>query len=354
MFHVVARARLSRAPRAPWRARSAHRAADRGPSRVGPRLVKQKDVIALAGILALLIGLSLGLLGGGGSILTLPILRYVIGMEAHDAIAVSLLVVGTTSAAAVIPHARAGRVRWRTGVIFGLAGMTGAFGAGRVAHYIPSSILLGLFGLMMMITALAMMRGRKAAPAGTTTEEPKELPIAKVVGEGLVVGAVTGLVGAGGGFLVVPALVLLGGLRMDVAIGTSLLVIAMKSYAGFAGYLGHAEIDWQIAGLVTASAVVGSIGGGWLASRIHPDGLRKGFAWFVVAMAFFILGQEIPRALDVEPPMLWVLAGTAVGVGVVAGIVQVMRRVGVLPSETLPTQTPATETPAKPAAAEAT
>ena len=297
-------------------------------------------MIAIAAVLALFIGLALGLLGGGGSILTLPILRYVLGMEAHDAIAVSLLVVGTTSTAAMIPHARRGRVRWRTGIVFGLAGMVGAFGAGRVAHHIPSSVLLGLFGLMMMVTALAMMRGRKAPAAGATSSTPappapparedEDLPIAKVLGEGLVVGAVTGLVGAGGGFLVVPALVLLGGLSMDVAVGTSLVVIAMKSFAGFAGYLGHAHIDWTIAGVVSASAVVGSLGGGALASKVSPDGLRKGFAWFVVAMAFFILGQEIPRALEVEPPMAWVLAGTALGVALVAAITQLLRHFGLV------------------------
>ncbi len=295
-------------------------------------------MIAVAATLALFIGLSLGLLGGGGSILTLPILRYVLGMEAHDAIAVSLLVVGTTSAAAVVPHARKGRVRWRTGIVFGLAGMVGAFGAGRVAHFVPSSILLGLFGVMMMVTALAMMRGRKA-PAGAplaSAEAPRELPIAKVIGEGLVVGAVTGLVGAGGGFLVVPALVLLGGLSMEVAVGTSLVVIAMKSFAGFAGYLGHAHIDWTVAGVVTASAVVGSVFGGALASKVSPEGLRKGFAWFVVAMAFFILGQEIPRALGLEPPMLWVIAGTALGVALVAAIAQLLRHLGVVARDEAP------------------
>ncbi len=287
-------------------------------------------MVAVAIVLALFIGLSLSLLGGGGSIITPPILRYVLGMEAHDAIAVSLLVVGTTSAAAVVPHARAGRVRWRTAVIFGLAGMAGAFGAGRVAHFIPASVLLGLFGLMMIVTALAMMRGRKVPRGATAGEQTRELPIAKVLGEGLVVGAVTGLVGAGGGFLVVPALVLLGGLSMEVAVGTSLVVISMKSFAGFAGYLGHAEIDWTVAGLVTASAVVGSVAGGALASKVSPERLRKGFAWFVVAMAFFILGQEIPRALDVEPPMLWVIAGTALGVGLVAGVSLLLRRHGLL------------------------
>jgi uncharacterized membrane protein YfcA len=283
-------------------------------------------MLPIAVALSVVIGISLGLLGGGGSILTLPILRYVLHMEAHDAIALSLLVVGTTSAAAVVSHARAGRVRWRTGLIFGLAGMVGAFGAGRVAHFFPATVLLGLFGVMMIITAVAMLRGR--SPTVEASAPPRELPVGKVLAEGLVVGAITGLVGAGGGFLVVPALVLLGGLPMDIAVGTSLLVITMKSFAGFAGYLEHAEIDWGIAMYITAAAVVGSVIGGALASRISPDKLRKGFAWFVVAMAFFILGQEAPRALGFEPSMLWVLTGTGAGVGLVAGIAALVARAG--------------------------
>lgn len=256
-------------------------------------------MIAAALVLSLVIGLSLGLLGGGGSILTLPILRYVLHMEAHSAIAVSLVVVGTTSLAALVPHARRGRVRWRTGAIFGAASMVGAFVAGRFAHLVPASVLLVLFGAMMLATAVAMMLGGRRSKAAGEVVAPtaaRELPVAKVLAEGVAVGAVTGLVGAGGGFLVVPALVLLGGLPMDVAVGTSLLVIAMKSFAGFLGYAGHTPIDVSLALLVTGAAVVGSVVGGGLAGRIRPEHLRKAFAWFVVVMAIFILGQELPRA----------------------------------------------------------
>lgn len=150
-------------------------------------------MLILAIALALLVGLSLGLLGGGGSILTVPILRYVLGMDAHEAIALSLLVVGTTSLAALVPHARKRRVRWRTGIIFGLAGMVGAFGAGRIAHLIPAGILLTAFGVMMFVTAFAMLRKKPAAVGPATVQEsPRELPIAKVLAEGIVVGAVTG------------------------------------------------------------------------------------------------------------------------------------------------------------------
>lgn len=139
-----------------------------------------------------------------------------------------------------------------------------------------------------------------------------------MLAEGLAVGAVTGLVGAGGGFLVVPALVLLGGLPMEVAVGTSLVVIAMKSFAGFAGYLKDTHVDWTVAGLVTTAAVLGSFVGGALAGKVHPDRLRKGFAWFVVSMAFFILGQELPRAMGHPVSIVAALAGMLVGTSLVA------------------------------------
>jgi hypothetical protein len=256
-------------------------------------------------LLASLVGLSLGLLGGGGSILTVPILRYVVGLEGHRAVALSLLVVGTTSAAALVPHALAGRVRWRTAFVFGGAGMIGAFAAGRVAHYLPAAVLLIGFGVMMFATSLGMLRGRRSLRPSAAS---RELPIRRVVAQGLAVGAAAGLVGAGGGFLVVPALVLLGGLPMEVAVGTSLVVISLQSFAGFVGFLGHTPIDWTLGIWVSASAVVGSVVGSWLAGSVSPERLRKGFAWFVITMAFFVLGQEAPRALGKALPMSLVLA----------------------------------------------
>lgn len=257
-------------------------------------------IVALA--LAVLVGMSLGLLGGGGSILTVPILRYVLGMEVHAAIGLSLLIVGLTSLAALIPHALAGRVRFRTGIVFGLAGMAGAYGAGRVAHYIPAPMLLSLFALMMFATAIAMFRGKRcvASGDGAAQEVPTELPVAKILLEGVVVGAVTGLVGAGGGFLVVPALVLLGNLPMELAVGTSLVVIAMKSLAGFAGYAGGTEINLEVGLAMSAAAVVGSIAGSMLVKQVKPALLRTGFGWFVVAMGVFILAQELPPLLGLR------------------------------------------------------
>jgi uncharacterized membrane protein YfcA len=141
---------------------------------------------------------------------------------------------------------------------------------------------------MMLATAVAMLRGRRA-PEGTVHTD---LPLLHVALHGVVVGVVTGLVGAGGGFLVVPALVLLGGLPMGAAVGTSLVVIAMKSAAGLAGYLHSVQIDWGLALAVTAAAVLGSVLGGRLVGRVDPDVLRRAFGWFVVVMGVFVLGTQ--------------------------------------------------------------
>ncbi len=262
-------------------------------------------MVALTVALAVFVGVALGLLGGGGSILTVPLLAYVAGMDAKQAIATSLLVVGVTSAVGAVSHARAGRVQWRTGLIFGAAGMVGAYLGGVLARFIPGTVLLIGFALMMIATAVAMLRGRKNVGVA---EGGDRMPVGKVLAEGLVVGLVTGLVGAGGGFLVVPALALLGGLPMPVAVGTSLVVIAMKSFAGLAGYLSSVAIDWRLAGAVTAAALVGGLIGARLTAMVNPDALRKAFGWFVLAMSSVILAQEVHLALGVAAATLTALA----------------------------------------------
>jgi uncharacterized membrane protein YfcA len=269
-------------------------------------------VIVLA--LAIVVGVSLGLLGGGGSILTVPLLTYVAGLDPKEAIAASLFVVGTTSIVSTVMHARQGNVRWRTGLIFGVAGMTGAFLGGLAGGHIPGTVLMIAFAIMMVATAVAMIRGRKARPSHQL-DGNRELPVRRVLLDGLVVGLVTGLVGAGGGFLVVPALALLGGLPMPVAVGTSLVVIAMKSFAGLAGYLSSVHINWGLAAAVTAAAIVGSFAGGRLAGRIPADLLRKAFGWFVVVMGVFVLGQQLPEQLRTNP-LLWTGVGAAAAVAV--------------------------------------
>jgi len=262
-------------------------------------------MIALTIGLAVFVGISLGLLGGGGSILTVPLLAYVAGMDAKQAIATSLLVVGVTSAIGAISHARAGRVQWRTGLIFGGAGMVGAYGGGLLARFIPGTVLLIGFAVMMIATAIAMLRGRKNVDAA---EGGHHLPVPTIIAEGLVVGLVTGLVGAGGGFLVVPALALLGGLPMPVAVGTSLIVIAMKSFAGLGGYLSSVQINWTVALAVTAAAVVGALVGARLTAKVNPDVLRKAFGWFVLAMSSVILAQEIHPSVGIATAILTAIA----------------------------------------------
>ena len=240
--------------------------------------------------LAVLIGVSLGLLGGGGSILAVPVLTYAAGLTAKEAIATSLLVVGMTSGVALISHAKRGNVEWRTGAIFSFTAMAGAYVGGLAAAWFSGASLLLLFATMMVVTSVAMFRGKGHLQGKESHDKP--LPMGLVVGEGLLVGAATGLVGAGGGFLVVPALVLLGGMPMHKAVGTSLMVITLKSFAAFAGHASHVSIDWSLAALVTAAAVVGSCVGAAFAKRVPAELLRKIFAGFVLLMAGYVIWRE--------------------------------------------------------------
>jgi uncharacterized membrane protein YfcA len=246
---------------------------------------------------AVFVGLVVGLLGGGGSILTVPALVYLAGLPPKPAIAASLLVVGVTSLTGLAVHARAGRVRWRTGFSFGVAGMAGAYGGGRLAGYLPATLLLVGFGLTMAVTAVAMLRPRRpTAPEEPGPASPGRAPrLPVIIAQGLAVGAVTGLVGAGGGFVIVPALVILGGLTMPQAVGTSLLVLTMQSFAGFAGHLANSKIDWALARAFTAVAVVGALVGSGLSGRINAAALRKGFGWFVIVMAIVVLTLQLPQ-----------------------------------------------------------
>lgn len=238
--------------------------------------------------LSILIGLALGMLGGGGSILGVPILRYVAGFTAAQAITGSLFVVAVTSGVGAVAHARAGRVRWRTGLVFGSAGMLGAFAGGNLSAQVPGEVLMTLFAVVMLATAIAMLRGRRAGAATA-----RELPVAKALAVGVGFGVLTGVLGAGGGFLVVPALVLLGGLAMDAAVGTSLLVIVLNSLAGLVGHLHHVALDWELTLGVTAVAVGGALIGGRLAGRVRPELLRRLFGGFLIVIATAMLIAQL-------------------------------------------------------------
>jgi uncharacterized membrane protein YfcA len=251
--------------------------------------------VSLAATLAaaVAIGLLLGLLGGGGSILTLPVLVYLAGQQPKSAITASLFVVAVTSAVALIPHARAGRVQWRTGLVFGTAGVVGAYAGGRLAAYVPSALLLAGFGLLIVAAAATMIRScrRPLRGASRTGRTPVLLAL------GAAVGLITGMVGAGGGFVIVPVLVLLAGLGMTSAVGTSLLVITLQSTAGLLGHLGHARVDWPLTLTITALAIVGSLLGARLADRIPAQLLRTGFGWFLTGMAALVLVEQAPASV---------------------------------------------------------
>jgi uncharacterized membrane protein YfcA len=239
--------------------------------------------------LAALVGLSLGLLGGGGSILTVPILVYVLGYGAKEAIAMSLAVVGTTSLVGAAGHWRAGNVKLRVALLFGAVAMAGSFLGSRLSAYFTDTAQLALFALVMLLAAGFMFRGRREAAGAAGGER---IPFALIALSGVAVGVLTGLVGVGGGFLIVPALVLLGRVPMKEAVGTSLLIIAMNSATGFAGYLGRVEVAWTFMALFTAVAVAGILVGTRLVRYVPQGALRRGFALFLVCMGAFVLYQN--------------------------------------------------------------
>lgn len=244
-------------------------------------------------LLGFVIGTSLGLLGGGGSILTVPIFVYVLGFPPKDAVAMSLGVVGLTSAVGAVGHFRRGNVDVRTAALFGGAATLGTLAGTRLAAYISGATQLALFGVVMLAASVFMFRGRREGAQGAVSTRSR---LVLIVIEALAVGVLTGLVGVGGGFLIVPALVLLG-VDMKTAVGTSLVVIAWNCVVGFSGYLGHAQFAWMPMALVT----LGTLPGIWTGTVLHrfvsQERLRRGFAVFLVFVALFILYQNLPTVL---------------------------------------------------------
>ncbi|MEY3903353.1 MAG: hypothetical protein RL189_2659 [Pseudomonadota bacterium] len=255
-------------------------------------------------MLSLVIGISLGLLGGGGSILTVPILHYVFGLNASESTALSLFIVGLTAAAGSVAYARRGEIAWKEGIIFSIPSFLAVYATRRFAlPAIPSemtvlgaalskdTLILLVFSVVMLLAAGAMLRPSKVKPKSDAAMNASRMSL--IVGEGAIVGAVTGFVGAGGGFLIVPALVILVGLDMKRAVGTSLVVIASKSLIGFAGDLSAGTaINLPILASVTSASLIGMVVGTKLVAKVPSEKLKPAFGWFVLVMGTFILLKE--------------------------------------------------------------
>lgn len=250
----------------------------------------------LAWIGALAIGLSLGLLGSGGSIITVPVLVYLVGQPDKIAIAGSLGVVGAVALVGALQNAVKGQLHWRSVLWFGVPGMAGTYAGSWLSGLVSGAMQLAVFALVMLAASVMMFRRARYEPHG----RPHPVPL--LIVQGLAVGVLTGFVGVGGGFLILPALVLLGGLGMHMAIGTSLAIIALNAFTGFFKHmamLAHEglALDWKVLGTFVLIGAVGSIAGSRFASRVPQATLRRVFAVFLVLMAVFILYENGPRVL---------------------------------------------------------
>lgn len=247
------------------------------------------------------VGLLIGLLGGGGSLLLVPLLVELGEMSVKPAIATSLLVVGTTSLVSALRQMKKANVCWKNGAAFGASGMAGAFLGGMLAEWLPDDLLMILFALMMIATALSMIAGRRERQGGHTPGEgpcPTFINLPGVLFDGFLVGMVTGLVGVGGGFVIVPALNILGGLNLRAAIGTSMMVVGMNSFAALTGYLDHIQLNLQDTLTMIALTVPSSIIGQKLSSFFPASWLRRGFGIFALSVAAFLLRNALtPESL---------------------------------------------------------
>lgn len=236
---------------------------------------------------ALIVGGTLGLLGSGGSILTVPILVYLLGRDAEVAIPESLAIVGVIALSAALPHAVAGRVRWGAFLSFAVGGTLGAFGGAKLAALVPGELQLVVFAVVMATAAWRMLRPK---PTATVDAAPPPLPLLALTGLG--VGVLTGFVGVGGGFLIVPALVLIARLPMREAVATSLALIVVNCAGGLTGY-GLAGIDWATVAVFGVVGFVGGQIGGRVGARLPQATLKRAFAIFLIPMACLILVREL-------------------------------------------------------------
>lgn len=256
-------------------------------------------------IASVCIGLILGLLGGGGSILSIPILVYLFHFDVVMASAYSLFIVGTTSLIGAIPKYKEHFVNIRTGLLFGIPSILGTFMTRKwVVSSLPEIIfdtgswmvtrrllILGVFALLMILASVSMIRGRRIPPS-----DDDRIRTIWLIAQGIFIGFLTGLVGAGGGFLIIPSLVILTRLNFKTAVGTSLFIISINSYSGFLGDVMNHHMDWIFLLKITLLAVVGILIGNKLSGKISSLRLRKAFGWFVLVMGCFILFRELSLA----------------------------------------------------------
>jgi uncharacterized protein len=254
---------------------------------------------------SVLIGISLGLIGGGGSILTVPVLVYLFHVDPVIATAYSLFIVGASSLVGAWPKYQQGFVNLKTAIIFGIPSIASVYATRKyLVPAIPSELghigelaitksvmMMLLFAILMVAASISMIRSKSTI--ATIQEEEQKFNYPMILLEGALVGVLTGLVGAGGGFLIIPALVMLSKLPMKQAVGTSLLIIAAKSLIGFTGDLGNSEMNWTLLLSVTALAIGGIFIGDILSKKIDGNKLKKGFGWFVLIMGVYIIAQQL-------------------------------------------------------------
>ncbi len=264
------------------------------------------EIIALVGYAAaIIIGVSLGLIGGGGSILTVPVLVYILGIDPVLATAYSLFVVGSTSLVGSFTYMRKQLVNYKTALVFAVPSFIAVFLTRKfVVPSLPDPLfamgemqvtksigIMVFFAIIMLAASYSMIKGSGKKDSEEENEVKFNIPLIAV--EGLVVGLITGLVGAGGGFLIIPALVLLAKLPMKMAVGTSLLIIAAKSLIGFLGDVSNQVIDWNMLLIFTGLSIVGIFIGSSLSKKINEKALKKGFGWFVLIMGVYIIFKEL-------------------------------------------------------------
>jgi uncharacterized membrane protein YfcA len=239
--------------------------------------------LAMAG----LIGLSLGLLGSGGSIVTLPVLVYVAGIPVSQAVGMSLVIVGGTSALGGLLNLRQGAFDLRAATFFALSGIGGAFAGAKFTHLVSAPVLLLLFGVLMLVVGIRMLG------SGESASQSQQCKPLRCMATGVAVGGLTGFLGVGGGFLILPALVLFAGLDMKTAIGTSLAVIAVNCFGGLLGQLRYLNCDWWLTLGFLLAAMAGMCAGIGLARWLAASTLRRGFAGCVVLLGFALIARNL-------------------------------------------------------------